>query len=168
MFASQRFQHLIFAGSLVSTSIYLASTVCFAAAVDYAGSAKDRQALQRTGDAIRSAFARGDVDEIMKYHHPDVIKALSSTRYLVGSDAVRKDLLRTLSAFLLHFDENRTENILFQGDTAVEESFFAIRGTPKAAGQPFLIKGRAMVVYVRYSKSPTGWASIREIIQPAQ
>jgi hypothetical protein len=30
-----------------------------------------------------------------------------------------------------------------------------------------LITGRSMVVYVRYPKSPTGWASIREIVQPA-
>jgi hypothetical protein len=30
-----------------------------------------------------------------------------------------------------------------------------------------MFKGRAMVVSVRYKKSPTGWASIREMIQPA-
>jgi hypothetical protein len=30
-----------------------------------------------------------------------------------------------------------------------------------------LFRGRTQVVYVRYKRSPTGWASIREIIQPA-
>jgi hypothetical protein len=32
---------------------------------------------------------------------------------------------------------------------------------------PFVITGRSMVVYVRYPKSPIGWVSIREIVQPA-
>jgi hypothetical protein len=56
---------------------------------------------------------------------------------------------------------------LIQGNTAVEQTVFTIQGTPKKGGAPFLFKGRAQVVYVRYKMSPTGWASIREIIQPA-
>lgn len=56
---------------------------------------------------------------------------------------------------------------LHQGDTAIEVSSFAIKGTPKEGDKPFLFKGRAMVVYVRYKKGPTGLASIREVIQPA-
>jgi ketosteroid isomerase-like protein len=56
---------------------------------------------------------------------------------------------------------------LLRGDTAIEQSVFTIRSTPKAGGAPVIFKGRAMVVYVRYAKSPTGWASLREMIQPA-
>jgi ketosteroid isomerase-like protein len=67
----------------------------------------------------------------------------------------------------LEFKESRVESVFFQGNTAVEESAFTIQGTPKSGGTPFEFKGRSMVVYVRYKKSPTGWASIREIIQPA-
>jgi hypothetical protein len=59
------------------------------------------------------------------------------------------------------------ESTFFQGRTAAEESLFNIRGTPLAGGAPFLFKGRSMVVYVRDRRSPTGWASIREIIHPA-
>ncbi len=117
--------------------------------------------------AIRDAFARGDIDTIMAYHHPDVIKALGPQKYLVGRDAVKADLLGTFQAYKLEFREHRVENTFFQGNTAVEESTFTIKGTPKNGGEPFLFKGRAMVVYVRYKKSPTGWASIREIVQPA-
>ena len=73
----------------------------------------------------------------------------------------------TLQRFNLEWKENRVESILIQGDTAVEQTVFAIKGTPKNGGEPFLFKGRAQVVYVRYKRSPTGWASIREIIQPA-
>jgi ketosteroid isomerase-like protein len=133
----------------------------------YAGSKSDRESLEKTGDAIRGAFARGDIDTIMAYHHPEVIKALQYNKYLVGRDAVKADLSNTLRDFHLEFKEHKVENTFFQGDTAEEESVFTIEGTPKNGGAPFLFKGRALVIYVRYRESPTGWASIREIIQPA-
>jgi ketosteroid isomerase-like protein len=133
----------------------------------YVGTDQDRAALQKTGEAIRAAFARGDIETIMAYHHPDVIKTLSYDKYLLGRDAVKADLLGTLQTFNLSFEQSRVENTFFQGDTAVEQSVFTIKGTPKNGGTPFLFKGRSLVVYVRYKKSPTGWASIRELIQPA-
>jgi ketosteroid isomerase-like protein len=130
------------------------------------GSSEDRESLKQTGDRIRAAFARGDLAEILAFHHPDVIKALAYNRYLVGIDALRQDLHETLQAFTLEFTENTVESTLFHTGTAVETSLFAIQGTPKTPGAPFQFKGRSMVVYVRYSPSPTGWASIREIVQP--
>jgi ketosteroid isomerase-like protein len=136
------------------------------AADSYAGSSQDRDALRKTSEDIRAAFTRGDLATIMAYHHPNVIKALSHDRYLDGRDAVRMDLAATLEKFHLEFTEHRVENLFFQGDTAVEQSVFAIKGTPKNGGEPFLFRGRALVVYVRHKPSPTGWASIRELIQP--
>jgi ketosteroid isomerase-like protein len=132
-----------------------------------AGTEKDREALQKTSEAIRAAFARGDVAAVMTYHHPDVIKALGFRKCLTGRDAVEADLRKTLLQFHLEFEENRVESLLLQGDTAVEQTVFAIKSTPKSGGEPFVFKGRTQVVYVRYKESPTGWASIREIIQPA-
>jgi len=96
-----------------------------------------------------------------------VIKALGYNHYLVGRDALKADLQQSLQLNHLEFKESRVESVFFQGDTAVEESVFTIQGTPKNGGQPFQFKGRSLVVYVRYKHSPTGWASIREIIQPA-
>ena len=143
--------------------LLLAYSVCNS----YARSEKDRDALQKTSETIRAAFARGDVPAIMAYHHPDVIKALSFHKYLTGHDAVEADLRRTLQQFNLEFEENRVESLLIQDNTAVEQTVFATKSTPKSGGEPYLFKGRTQVVYVRYEKSPTGWASIREIIQPA-
>jgi hypothetical protein len=137
------------------------------AAGPFTGSSEERESLKQTGDRIRAAFARGDLAGILALHHPEVIKALAYNRYLVGIDALRQDLLGTLQAFSLEFIENTVESTLFHNGTAVEESLFAIQGTPKTAGTPFLFKGRSMVVYVRYPASPTSWASIREIVQPA-
>lgn len=125
-----------------------------------------REGLAATSVAIRAAFARGDVDGIMAYHHPDVVKALSAGPLLEGSAAVRANLVATLGEFRLEFVENRTESLVIAGETATELAAFTIRGTPKAGGAPFVSRGRAMVVYVRSSASPTGWASIRELIQP--
>jgi ketosteroid isomerase-like protein len=146
---------------------FLMMTVACFATASFAGSNHDRDSLGKTSQAIRAAFAHGDIETIMSYHHPDVIKAISYDKYLVGREAVKADLLGTLQSFNLEFTEHRVESTFFQGDTAVEQSLFTIKGTPKNGGKPFLFKGRALVVYVRYKASPTGWASIREVIQPA-
>jgi ketosteroid isomerase-like protein len=127
----------------------------------------DRTALQKTSEAIRDAFSRGDVAAIMSYHHPEVVKSIRYGTYLVGRDAVQKDVAGTLQRFHLEWKENRVHSMLIEGDTAVELTDFVIEGTPKNQGDPFVFRGRAMIVYVRYRDSPTGWASIREIIQPA-
>ena len=84
----------------------------------------DKAAIDKTNEAVRAAFARGDIPAILAYHHPDV--------------------------------------------TATEQILFSVKGTPKRGGAPFLCKGRTMLVLVRYDKSPAGWATLREIVQPAQ
>jgi ketosteroid isomerase-like protein len=132
-----------------------------------ADSTTDRAAVEATGAAIRTAFAVGNVDEIMRYHHPDVRKALAFQTVQVGRDAVAAGLRDTFHQFHLEFVENNVESLLIEGDTAVEQTVFAIKATPLAGGQPSVFRGRTMVVYVRYKDSPTGWASIRELIQPA-
>jgi ketosteroid isomerase-like protein len=156
----------LLAASMLSTPFVALPQVSHPASA-YAGSEQDRASLQKTGQTIRDGFARGDIETIMLCHHPDVIKALSYDRYLVGRSAVRDDILKTLQAFHLAFEQNQIESTFFQGDTAVEQSLFTIKGTPINGGAPFLFKGRSIVVYVRYKQSPTGWASIREVIQPA-
>jgi ketosteroid isomerase-like protein len=137
------------------------------AASDKDRSDKDRSDLEKTSLAIRAAFANGDVAAAMACHHPEVKKALAFHKYLEGRDAVAADLRETLQHFNLEFVENQVESLLLEGDTAIEQTLFTIKGTPKGTGAPFLFKGRSMVVYVRYKDSPTGWASIREMIQPA-
>jgi hypothetical protein len=133
----------------------------------YLGSTEQRESLKQTGDAIRAAFARGDVPDILAYHHPDVIKALSYQKYLNGMEALRLDLLGSLQGAKLEFIYNQVENAFFQSESAVEESLFAIKIAPKVGGASSVLKGRAMVVYVRYLSSPIGWASIREVAQAA-
>ena len=128
---------------------------------------EDRAAIKKMGAAIRAAFAQGDIAAIMAYHHPDVNKALAWNQYLVGRDAVEADLRATFQQYHLEFEEYELEDLIVEGNMAVEQALFAIRGTPEGGGDSFLFRGRASVVYVRYSESPAGWASLREVIQPA-
>ena len=153
---------LLIAGLVAALVVTVAS-----AGVLHAESNIDRDALEKTGVEIRAAFGRGDVAGILAYHHPDVVKALSHDKFINGREALRADLTETLQRLKLEWQENRVESLLIQGDPAVELTSFTIRGTPRNGGEPFLIKGRAMIVYVRYKNSPTGWATIRELIQPA-
>jgi ketosteroid isomerase-like protein len=154
--------HLFLFASLVATVLITASFQ------QKTATDADRAALQRMSIDIRAAFERGDVDAILSYHHPDVVKALAFNRLVNGREALRADLTGTLSRYKLEWQENSTESLLIHGDTAIEQTVFVIKGTPKDGGAPFIAKGRAQIVYIRYDKSPSGWATIREIIQPAQ
>ena len=128
----------------------------------------DRAALIRTGDAIRAAFAASDVDTIMKYHHPNVEKWLSPSSHTVGREALRAALTETFKTVQMMFAENQVESMLILGDTAIEVSTFTLRVVPKEGGTATMARGRAMVVYVRSAQSPTGWVSMRELVQPAE
>lgn len=153
---------------------YLFTVVCFLLAIPsyaqltapFSGSNAERDSLKNTSLAIRAAFARGDVNGILMYHHPNVTKALDYRTYQIGIENLRPGLKGTLENFNLEFAENNTESLYINGDTAVEQTLFTIKGTPKVKGEPFIFKGRSMIVYVRYKGSPTGWATIREMIQP--
>lgn len=126
-----------------------------------------RQDILDHGQTIRDAFAAGDLEKIKSLHHPEVKKALGYSDIKDNRVEVMEGLEGTLANFSLEFLKNDVESILIEDDLAIEQSKFSIKGTPKAGGEPFIFSGRTMVTYVRYNESPTGWATIREIIQVA-
>jgi ketosteroid isomerase-like protein len=126
-----------------------------------------KKEILNTGQLIRAAFSSGDIETIKAFHHPDVIKALGYKNLSTGREAVVDGLRGTLESFTLEFVENEVESILIQGDIAIEQTLFSIKGMPKKGGEPFVFSGRTMVTYIKYNGSPTGWATIREIIQQA-
>jgi len=126
-----------------------------------------KQQILDNGLAIRNAFSEGDIDKIKALHHPDVIKALGYEDIKNGREEVVKGIQETLKSFSLEFIKNDVESILVENNIAIEQSKFSIRGTPKNGGDSFIFSGRTMVTYIRYQDSPTGWATIREIIHPA-
>lgn len=126
-----------------------------------------KQEILDNGAVIRKAFAEGDLETIRSLHHPEVIKALGYNDTQTGRDEVINGVKGTLENYHLEFVENDVESILIKGNIAIEQTKFSIKGTPKNGGDSFIFEGRTMVTYIRYSQSPTGWATIREIIQPA-
>jgi hypothetical protein len=100
---------------IASIAIVVMAEGC-SASNKYHGSDADRNSLEKTSEAIRAAFARGDIATIMAYHHPDVIKSLSYGNYLIGRDAVQADVAATLQRFHLEWKENQVRSILIQGE----------------------------------------------------
>ncbi|OEJ99824.1 nuclear transport factor 2 family protein [Roseivirga misakiensis] len=125
-----------------------------------------KQEILKHGAEIRAAFAEGDVKKIESLHHPEVKKALGFNDTQVGREAVINGIKGTLENFRLEFVKNEVESILIERNIAIEQTRFSIKGTPLAGGESFIFGGRTMVTYIRYPESPTGWATIREIIQP--
>ena len=125
-----------------------------------------QQEILNHGLMIREAFKEGDIAKIASLHHPDVNKALGYNDLKKGREEVLQGIETTLQLYSLEFIENTIENILVRDAIAIEQTRFAIKGTPKEEGEPFLFRGRTMVTYMRYDQSPSGWATIREIIQP--
>lgn len=126
-----------------------------------------RQQIIDNGLTIRNAFSDGDLEKLESLHHPDVIKALGYDNVKNGRKEVLEGLEETMKDYSLEFVKNELENMFIQDDLVIAQGIFAIRGTPKAQGDPFVFEGRTLVTYIRYSDSPSGWATIREIIQPA-
>ncbi|AWX44485.1 hypothetical protein HME9304_01487 [Flagellimonas maritima] len=151
---------------ILNISILLFSLVLIIPIRASAQNEKIKKEIIKNGETIRKAFSDGDVEKIKSLHHPDVIKALGYTDLKIGRDEVMDGLVEILENFKLEFVKNDVENILIRDNIAIEQTMFSIKGTPKAGGEPFIFNGRTVVTYIRYDKSPTGWATIREIIQP--
>ena len=139
----------------------------FLAVVCYGETASDRASLLKTTAAIRDAFGRGDVAAIAALHDPAIEKYFGGSNVVLGRENLIKGLRETFKNSRFEFIENKVESTLFHGDMAIETSIFAIRVTFKDGRPAVVSRGRAMVVYVKSTTSPTGWVSIREMAQAA-
>ncbi|GMN05271.1 hypothetical protein MTsPCn5_06590 [Croceitalea sp. MTPC5] len=125
--------------------------------------------ITATGLAVREAFKRGDVETIKLYHHPDVVKALGYNNLRVGREAVLDGLRETMANFDLEFlNEKEEELFLLKEDLVIKQMLFGLRLISKNGDDPFVFRGRTLIILQRYDESPTGWATIHEIIQPYQ
>ncbi len=128
----------------------------------------DKQ-ITATGLAVREAFKNGDLETIKIYHHPDVTKALSYNNLREGRETVLEGLKETMANFDLEFlDEKKTEKVIYQNDLVIKQMLFGLRLIPKNGDDPFVFRGRTLIILQRTDESPTGWATIYEMIQPFQ
>ena len=140
---------------------------CHSPAPSLNGTPADREGLKKTTAAIRDAFSRGDIEAILALHHPDVVKYFGGKNVMTGREMMRKQLTSWLNGNKVEFVENTVESTVFNGETAIETSIFEIRDVPKNGGPASTGRGRSMVVYIKYPQSPTGWVSLREMVQEA-
>lgn len=129
----------------------------------------DRAAIIQTNEQIRKGFVEQDIAYILAFHHPDVEKVFSWHDHQIGHGDMRTALSATFANYRLSFAGEASDmlSLDINGDTAVMLANFTIEGQPKDDDlQPFTFSGRTMIVYVRYAPSPTGWATLREMIVP--
>ncbi|MEO6845450.1 MAG: nuclear transport factor 2 family protein [Ginsengibacter sp.] len=126
-----------------------------------------RQSLDKATAAIRSAFEKGDAALVGQLHSPNVIKYFGGNNVIVGRDAVEKGAREWFQNAKVEFIENTVENTEFIGKIAIQTVIFSIKTTPKNGGEPSIGRGRSMVIYIQDKSSPTGWLTLREIVQEA-
>jgi ketosteroid isomerase-like protein len=126
-----------------------------------------KQSLEKATAAIRSAFEKGDAALVARLHSPDVIKYFGGNNVIVGRDAVEKGAREWFQHSKVEFVGNDVESTSFVGKIAIQTSIFSIKTTPKSGGVSTIGRGRSMVIYIQDKSSPTGWLTLREIVQEA-
>jgi ketosteroid isomerase-like protein len=125
-----------------------------------------RQSLDKATAAIRKAFEDGDAVLVGKLHSPNVIKYFGGNNVIIGRDAIEKGARDWFQNTKVEFVENTVENTEFIGNIAIQTSIFSFKTTPKNGGKSSVSgRGRSMVIYIQDESSPTGWLTLREIVQ---
>lgn len=130
----------------------------------------DRELIIETNQQVREGFASQDIAKILQYHHPKVEKVFAWDDYQKGHADMEAALSATFQNYTLTFEGSPEDmdSLEIFGQTAVMIAPFSITGTPtNDEVGPFVFSGRTMIVYVRDSRSPTGWMTLREMIVPA-
>jgi ketosteroid isomerase-like protein len=126
-----------------------------------------KQSLDKATAAIRAAFEKGDAALVARLHSPNVIKYFGGNNVIVGRDAVEKGARDWFQNSKVEFVENTVESTSFVGKVAIQTVIFSIKTTPKNGGASTIGRGRSMVIYIQDKSSPTGWLTLREIVQEA-
>lgn len=126
-----------------------------------------KQSLDKATATIRSAFEKGDAALVAQLHSPDVIKYFGGNNVIIGRDAVEKGARDWFKNSKVEFIENTVESTAFIGKVAIQTVIFSIKTTPKDGGKSTIGRGRSMVIYMQDKSSPTGWLTLREIVQEA-
>ena len=125
------------------------------------------QSLEKATAAIRNAFEKGDAALVAQLHSPNVIKYFGGNNVIIGRDAVEKGARDWFKNSKVEFIENTVENTEFIGKIAIQSGIFSIKTIPKDGGKPTIGRGRSVVIYIQDKNSPTGWLTLREIVQEA-
>jgi ketosteroid isomerase-like protein len=148
----------------ILTIVFFSTRAC---SQDITDTAILKQSLEKATAAIRTAFEKGDAVLVAQLHRPDVIKYFGGNNVVTGRAAIEKGAREWFQNSKVEFIENKIENTIFVGGTAIQTSIFTIKTTPKNGGKSSTGRGRSMVIYIHDKNSPTGWLTLREFVQEA-
>ena len=143
-----------------SALVVLSLALC-GASVGIAQTVEDE--IKAVGLAWEEAYNAGDVDGVVAVHAEDAVVMPPGFPAVVGIDAVRADA----EAFFSEYSTDhamKIQNILVEGDIAIEWAEYTDILTPKAGGDPIEDAGKHIVVYRRGDDGD--WKILKAIWNP--
>src|ERR1700754_4590170 len=95
------------------------------------GTDVEMKSLNKHITALMEAFAKGDAAAVARLHHPLIVKYFGGNNVVAGRDAVQAGAESWFKNSNVEFIENKVESTVFNGETAIQTSIFAIKNTPK-------------------------------------
>jgi uncharacterized protein (TIGR02246 family) len=104
--------------------------------------------IKAAGLAWEEAYNNGDVDGVTAMHAEDAVVMPPGFADVVGEDAIRADAEAFFSEFATDHATDKQE-IIVEGDIAIERADYTDMLTPKAGGDPIADAGKHIVAYRR-------------------
>ncbi len=117
----------------------------------------DVQAIVGIAHEFSKAIENGDLERIVSFYSPDVVKTSPGQPPQRGRRAVEESWKRTLSLYQCHLDV-QVDEVKILGSVAYDSASFVMTLTPKAGGEAIHSTGRVFEV-VR--KEDGKWKSVR-------
>lgn len=111
--------------------------------------AADRAAIEAIREAERAAAEAGDVDGFIALMAPDIIVLPPNGPAVSGRDAVRAWLEDFMEAFAVSFSSYMTDDVIVEGDLAVERFSGEWTVTPRVEGEPLTESLKGLHLYRR-------------------
>lgn len=145
------------------TSLLLVSFVCVAlcAGAQTKSTDPDVAAIRKAIDQFIASYNTGRVDDLLKVYSADFVDMSQGEHTLRGRNAIDDTAQRirdTFRKFNPHLEVD-TEEIIVSGDYAFDRGELTVSLTPKAGGDPVIVKRRFLEVWRKESNGE--WRVIR-------
>lgn len=111
--------------------------------------AADRTAVEAVREAERAAAEAGDVEAFVALLSPDIMVMPPNDVAVSGRDAARTWLADFMEAFTVSFSSYTTDDVVVDGDLAVERYSGVWTVTPKGEGDALTERVKGLHVYRR-------------------
>jgi ketosteroid isomerase-like protein len=139
----------------ITALVVLVSPCCAGATHD----AASREAIDEVRDGFAVAYARGDVEELLRRYDRDYVD-VSTGVAVRGRDAMRDAFEDTFERFQGHLEIRRDE-VLINGNWAIERGTFSIHLLDRSSGAEQVSRRRYLEVLVR--RGDGRWYILRDL-----